>query len=94
MKRKNTQISLHQQKCYWHQKLGGLLPALEVPADHPRANLIGQNIGLAKSSRKVTKEIVIDNNLYKKLNEFCSCENVTLSVLLIATFKLFLLRYT
>ncbi|HEX7333866.1 MAG TPA: amino acid adenylation domain-containing protein [Pyrinomonadaceae bacterium] len=71
---------------YWKQQLEGAPELLELPADRPRPAVQtyrGASVGLALSQE-----------LTAKLRELCRAEGVTLFMLLLATFKVLLARYT
>ncbi len=71
---------------YWEKKLGGGLPVLELPLDHPRPRL--QTFRGKRVSRSLPPELVAS------LKSFCRQERVTLFMLLLTAFKVLLSRYT
>src|SRR5215216_4538656 len=77
---------LEEQFAYWRQQLGGSLPILELPTDRPRPVLQTYNgSGLS---------FPLSPTLSQSLHSFCKAEGVTLFMTLLATFKVFLYRYT
>ncbi|HYK22396.1 MAG TPA: condensation domain-containing protein, partial [Pyrinomonadaceae bacterium] len=77
---------LEEQFAYWRQQLGGSLPVLELPTDRPRPALQTYNgSGLS---------FPLSPALSQSLQSLCKAEGVTLFMTLLATFKVFLYRYT
>ncbi len=79
-------FELDQQKSYWHKKLSGELPILNLPADKTRPStktFHGKSIDLSFSA-----EISSD------LNAFCRENGVTLFMMLQALIKILFHRYT
>src|SRR5215216_6509079 len=77
---------LEEQFAYWRQQLSGSLPILELPTDRPRPVLQTYNgSGLS---------FPLSPTLSQSLHSFCKAEGVTLFMTLLATFKVFLYRYT
>lgn len=71
---------------YWKQKLAGELPTLNLPTDQPRPPVQSYN-GDAYHFR-------LSEKLSQQLIELAQKENVTLYMLLLAVFNVFLYRYT
>ncbi|WP_139492062.1 non-ribosomal peptide synthetase [Brevibacillus dissolubilis] len=72
--------------AYWKQQLGGTLPVLELPTDRPRTSL-QQYKGEAYSSQ-------LSSEWSKQVRAFASEQDVNLSVVFLAIFKVLLHRYT
>jgi non-ribosomal peptide synthetase component F len=85
-KQQDVRISLAEQETYWQKQLAGDLPILEIPLDHPRP--------VVQSLRRTSESIELDEKFYLELKKFCSRENTTLFITLLAAFKIILLRYT
>ena len=83
--RRNGRITLGEQEVYWQKVLGGQLPVLNLH-DHPRP--------LVQSFVKQRESVELNEKLIRKLADFCSRENVMPFVVLLAAFKILLLRYT
>src|SRR6266568_2635217 len=75
-----------KQIAYWREKLGGELPALDLPADRPRPNL--------QTFNGARKWLVLTEAQSEALNELCRREGATLFMTLLAAFKVLLNRYT
>ncbi len=78
--------ALADQLAYWKQRLGGVLPVLELPADRPRA--------AQPSSKGARRKIVIDKTLTGALKELSRKSSTTLFVTLMAAYNVLLHRYT
>ncbi len=77
---------LERHLNYWKEKLSGLAPLLELPADHPRPPGI---------SGKGELEIVRLSGPYTlRLKQFSRKKGVTLFMTMLAVFKTLLYRYT
>jgi len=76
---------LAKQFAYWRKQLGGMLPALELPADRPRP--AEQTYRGAEVSLRLTPE------LSAGLKELSRREGVTLFMTLLAVFQTLLHRY-
>ena len=77
---------LESQLSYWRNKLGGNLPVLELPVDHPRpANLSyeGSCLPLALSA-----------DVLASLKQLAKSRDATLFMVLATAFKVLLYRYT
>jgi amino acid adenylation domain-containing protein len=75
-----------QQLMYWQKQLQAPLPLLELPTDHPRHN--------SSHTKGRTHIECIDSALSKKLRDCARSRQVSLSVVLLAAFKLMLSRYS
>ncbi|WP_375415503.1 amino acid adenylation domain-containing protein [uncultured Bradyrhizobium sp.] len=80
-------IDLAPQLAYWRQKLGGELPALDVPKDRPRR---AQSPGLP--DHRIPFRLAPD--LIRLAEEFAKSECTTLFVVLLTAYKILLLRLT
>jgi fengycin family lipopeptide synthetase B len=80
-----TERVLNREVEYWKQKLANL-PVLEVPCDHSRPPV--QTHAGARISR------VLPDDLSQKAAALCRKGEITLFMLMLATFKLLLYRYT
>ena len=81
-----TGEKLAQQLAYWKRQLGGELPVLELPADHPRP--------LQVTHTGADEFFDVTQNLTEKLNELSRSEGATLFMTLFAAFLTLLHRYT
>ena len=81
-----TGEKLAQQLAYWKRQLGGDLPVLELPADHPRP--------LQVTHAGADEFFDVTQNLTEKLNELSRSEGSTLFMALFAAFLTLLHRYT
>ena len=77
---------LDSQISYWKEQLGGTLPILELPADHPRPAV--------QTYRGKRKCYVLPNALQEALMALSRREGVTLFMTLLAAFQILLHRYT
>ena len=77
---------LDEQFAYWRQQLGGSLPILKIPGDRPRPALQTYN-GSSLS-------FPLSPDLSQALKSLCKAEGVTLFMMLLTAFKVFLYRYT
>ncbi|WP_432219107.1 non-ribosomal peptide synthase/polyketide synthase [Pseudomonas kribbensis] len=75
-----------RQLAYWQEKLGGEQPVLELPLD--RARSVDQSFAGASHN------LILDAQLTQGLKAFARQENVTLFVLLLASFQALLHRYS
>jgi len=71
---------------YWKKQLGGKFPALTLPSDRPRP--------LVPTYRGGAKSISLSAGLCEPLKALSRREGVTVSMLLLAAFKMLLYRYT
>ncbi len=77
---------LQAQLTYWKKQLGGRLPVLELPADHPRPARL--------SSRGALHRFALPSALAAALHAFKRQEGTTLFNVMLAAFKALLFRYT
>ena len=78
--------AMEQQTAYWKNQLGGEMPSLSLPTDHPRP----ATASLAGSAVKFT----LPPSLTAALKTLGRQEEVTLFITLITAFKVLLHRYT
>ncbi|MCG8363957.1 MAG: amino acid adenylation domain-containing protein [Pseudanabaenales cyanobacterium] len=76
---------LASQLDYWKQQLGGLLPVLELPTDHPRPPI--QTYRGARQTRQLSQDLTV------ALNALSQQQGVTLYMTLLAAFQTLLHRY-
>ncbi len=74
------------QLSYWTRQLGGVLPVLELPADHPRP--------AARTYRGSRRTLSVPEDLYQSLKQLSSAEGASLFMTMLAAFNVFLHRYT
>jgi len=77
---------LKSQLSYWKETLGGDLPVLELPTDHPRPAL--------QTFRGKRRPLVLPKILADELKRLSRQEGVTLFMTLLAAFQILLHRYT
>ena len=77
---------LEQQMAYWREQLGGELPVLELPTDHPRPAV--------QSYRGAQQQFALPGELTGQLRELSRREGVTLFMTLLAAFQTLLYRYS
>ncbi|PZW44978.1 condensation domain-containing protein, partial [Pseudomonas sp. URIL14HWK12:I2] len=75
-----------QQLAYWREQLGAHQPVLELPTDRPRA--------AQPSLRGARVDLPIDSALSEALQGLAQQQQVTLFMLLLASFQVLLHRYT
>ncbi|MBK5542603.1 amino acid adenylation domain-containing protein [Pseudomonas sp. TH07] len=75
-----------QQLKYWLEQLGDQQPVLELPCDHPR--------GAVQSHRGARFDLPLSPELSAGLQALAQRENVTLFMLLLASFQTLLHRYS
>ncbi|WP_420029615.1 non-ribosomal peptide synthase/polyketide synthase [Pseudomonas parafulva] len=75
-----------QQLAYWREQLGAHQPVLELPTDRPRA--------AQPSLRGARFDLPIDKALSEALQALAQQQQVTLFMLLLASFQVLLHRYT
>ncbi|UII73718.1 non-ribosomal peptide synthase/polyketide synthase [Pseudomonas sp. HN11] len=75
-----------RQLDYWRTRLGAEHPVLELPLDHPRP--------AEQSRRGARNQIQLDNALVTQLKALAQRQEVTLFVLLLASFQTLLHRYS
>ncbi len=76
-----------KQLSDWTEKLGGQLPKLELPIDHPRPPVF-------TFKGATTKKFVLPKALSTRLKDLSLKEGVTIFVTLLAALKILLYRYT
>jgi amino acid adenylation domain-containing protein len=76
---------LSSQLAYWKEQLSGAAP-LELPTDRPRPPTVGC-LGAVETIR-------LERSLVESLKELSQRQGVTLFMLLLAAFKVLLMRYT
>ncbi len=77
---------LEDQLNYWKERLGGPLPMLELPTDHPRPVI--QTFNGARQTKLMPPELLAN------LKSLSNKHGVTLFMTLLAAFKVLLYRYT
>ncbi len=77
---------IREQLEYWKKQLGGKLPVLDLPADHVRPPILSFRGGHCK--------MIISSALTSDLRELCRREKITLFMMLLSAFKVFLYRHT
>ncbi|MCU1758991.1 non-ribosomal peptide synthase/polyketide synthase [Pseudomonas sp. 14P_8.1_Bac3] len=75
-----------RQLGYWQAQLGNEHPVLELPADHPRPAV--------QSLRGARVELALPASLAEQLRAVAKAQNVTLFMLLLASFQTLLHRYS
>jgi amino acid adenylation domain-containing protein len=78
---------LEPQLNYWKQKLGGDLPVIQLPFDHPRP------IGV-QTYRGDRAALLLSKSLNEALNQLSQRFGATLFMTLLATFEIMLYRYS
>ncbi len=81
-----TGKALEDQLSYWKERLGGSLPMLEFPTDHPRPAV--QTFNGGRQTKIFPPELLV------RLKSFNNKHSVTLFMTLLAAFKVLLYRYT
>ena len=74
------------QQAYWQQQLGGELPVLELPTDHPRPPV--------QTYRGARQSLNLSTDLTNALKSLSQESGVTLFTTLLTVFKILLYRYT
>jgi NRPS condensation-like uncharacterized protein/acyl carrier protein len=85
----NTLLNGDKRKtdqAYWHQKLSGELPVLNLPTDYPRPSV--------QSYQGNTYAYILEADLITSLDEFCRQNEVSRFMLLLAVIKVLFYRYT
>ncbi len=77
------------QLAYWKQQFATLPPALELPADHPRAKTQAHRV-----FRGAQQTITLPVDLTRRIRMLCQQEKVTLFMMLMAAYQILLHRYT
>jgi natural product biosynthesis luciferase-like monooxygenase protein/amino acid adenylation domain-containing protein len=80
------QTILEKQLAYWKEQLGGRLPVLEFPPDQSRPPV--------QTSRGLHHSISLSERLMEDLKVLSQREEVSLFMLLLASFQVLLMRYT
>ncbi|MDF0729430.1 condensation domain-containing protein, partial [Pseudomonas entomophila] len=75
-----------RQLEYWTQQLGSGQSVLELPTDHPRPP--------TQSGRGARLDLALDAELAERLKQLAKAQNVTLFMLLLASFQTLLHRYS
>ncbi|MGB9182074.1 MAG: condensation domain-containing protein [Pyrinomonadaceae bacterium] len=78
--------ALSRQLAYWKQRLGGNLPALDLPTDRPRP--------IVPTHHGSTQSFVLPVELSEALKALGQREGVTLFMLLLAAYQTLVYRYT
>jgi aspartate racemase len=78
--------ALEKPLAYWKEQLGGTLPVLEFPIDHPRS--------LAPMSRGAAQSVTLPRSLAQALKALGQREGATLFMTLLASFQVLLNRWT
>ena len=77
---------LEQQLAYWRRQLSDAPRLLDLPSDHPRPAV--------RSFRGAVERLELDQELSERLRALSQRESVTLFMLLLAVFKVLLLKYS
>ncbi|MBV9774521.1 MAG: amino acid adenylation domain-containing protein, partial [Gemmatimonadetes bacterium] len=77
---------LQEQVSYWRKRLEGAPLALEIPTDRVRPPL--------RSYRGAQHRVFVSPDLKARLEALCAREGITLFILLMAAYKVMLLRYS
>ena len=77
---------LDEQLSYWRAQLAGAPVLLELPADRPRPAV--------QTYRGASRSLGVPKELTEQLRALCREQGVTLFMLLLATFKVLLYRYS
>jgi len=78
--------ALEKPLAYWKQQLGGTLPVVELPVDHPRS--------VAAMSRGAAQAVTLPKPLTNALKALGQQEGATLFMTLLAAFQVLLHRWT
>jgi amino acid adenylation domain-containing protein len=78
--------ALEKSLAYWKKQLGGTLPVLELPVDHPRS--------VAPMSRGAAHAVPLPKPLTQALKALGQQEGATLFMTLLAAFQVLLYRWT
>lgn len=81
-----SQDAFRPQMEYWRQKLGGDLPTLQLPLDHPRPS--------AQTFRGAVEWIHFTKEMVDALKEMSRSEGVTLFMTIVASVRTLLYRYS
>ena len=77
---------LEEHVSYWKKQLGGSLPILELPLDHPRPAIV--------TFRGARQPLALSRNVSEALEALSRREGVTVFMTLLAALKTLLYRYT
>ncbi len=77
---------IKKQEEYWLQNFTGEIPILNMPTDYARPTVM--------SFKGVLVEFALDKIVTARLNELCNENNVTLYMLLLATYTILLSKYS
>ncbi len=77
---------LEQQLSYWREQLGGELPVLELPTDHPRPGVQSYHGGQLS--------FFVNETVTTQLKQLSRREGATLFMTLLSAFQVLLLRYS
>ncbi len=77
---------LEQQLSYWREQLGGELPVLELPTDHPRPSV--------QSYRGGQLSFTVSEDVTARLKELSQQQGATLFMTLLGAFQVLLMRYS
>lgn len=78
--------AIQPHRDYWHKKLGGALPVLELPADYPRPRVM--------TFAGDYKHLLLDQETHSQLSRYAAANQVSLFIVLMAAVKTLLYRYT
>jgi amino acid adenylation domain-containing protein len=77
---------LEEQLAYWRRQLGGELPLLELPTDHPRPAV--------QTHRGATHAFALSSELTQRLKDLSQQQGVTLFMTLLGAYQVLLSRYS
>ena len=80
----NATIKAHQ--TYWHTKLSGQIPVLDIPIDHPRPTVLTYN---GHTVTHLLREDITD-----RLDQLCKTHEVSLFMVLLSAIKSLMHRYS
>ena len=78
--------ALEEQLAYWKQRLGGQLPVLELPTDHPRPAV--------QTYQGTYQSLELSRTLSTRLKSLNQQEGTTLFMILLAAFQVLLYRFS
>ncbi|HEU4963514.1 MAG TPA: amino acid adenylation domain-containing protein, partial [Bacilli bacterium] len=85
--RENMQgAEMEEQLAYWKRQLGGTLPVLQLPTDHPRPP--------KQTFNGTVREFRLSRALTDRLKQFSEREQATLFMTLLSAFQTLLARYS
>ena len=79
---------------YWQQKLQGTAPLLNFPTDRPRVRDLQLKSGAKPTSDYCSESFTVSPNTWRDLTVIARTEQVSLAVLLLSAWQVFLYRYT